>query len=95
MNETVNEIYIGYNGVGKTQKIEEKLKELKPKKEMNVIYIPTEQTFKDELLKEKTSGNGNFIFLVKNLIYEIYGKNNFTYEIDKKKYLMIKKEMLI
>lgn len=82
MKENIrNEIYIGYNGSGKTSKLEEINKDLNPKnKNKNVIYIPTEQNFEDELKKEKTSKNGNFIYLIKEIIYKIFGENDFIYK---------------
>ncbi len=85
MKDLINKIYIGSNGSGKSREIEICRKEIQPKNEQNVIFIPTEQLFKDEVEKEKTTGKGNFIYQIKLLIQEVFGKIScFDYEISQK-----------
>ena len=93
--EIRNEVYIGVNGVGKTKKLEQIIKDLKKdkkcKEDENIIYIPTEQIFKDEIEKEKVSGKGNFNHKIKNIIRDVFIKsNNFTYELTNEQLAEIK-----
>lgn len=86
----VNTVFIGKNGEKKTEnllnkknQIENKLKIGKKNIDQNVIYIPTEQNYKSEFEKEKSTGEGNYINKIKSLIELIFGNlNKFSYEIN-------------